>query len=123
MRISLMVAFGTMLSLLGGVVRAEDKVDYAKMIVGKWEVTKADVLPIGATVEFTKDGKLKITEKMGDKEMTFEGTYKVEGDKFTVKIKIGDDEHTNTITITKISDKEMTTKDKDGNVVEVKRKK
>src|SRR5947208_17091319 len=100
MRTSLMIAVGMVLGLLGGAARAEEKVDYAKMIVGKWEVTKADAntLPVGSVVEFTKDGKVNITEKMGDNEMKFDGKYKVEGDKFTVTIKIGDDEHSNTIT-------------------------
>ena len=43
--------------LVAAVGRAEEKPDYAKMIVGKWEVTKADegTLPKGSIVEFTKD--------------------------------------------------------------------
>ncbi len=110
--------------LVGAAARAEDKPDYAKKIVGKWEVTKADenTLPAGAIIEFTKDGKIHIFEKAGDKEMMFGGTYKLDGDKFMVTIKIGDDEHSNTITITKMTDTEMHTKDKDGKVVEVKKK-
>jgi len=110
--------------LIGTGARADEK-DYAKQIVGKWEVTKADenTIPKGAIVEFTKDGKFKALEKDGDKEVMFEGTYKVEGDKFVVTIKIGDDSHSNTVTITKMTDDEMHTKDKDGKVVEVKRKK
>jgi uncharacterized protein (TIGR03066 family) len=109
---------------LSATVRAEDKIDYAKMLMGKWEVTKADdgTLPTGSIVEFAKDGVLKVTIKMGDSDMTLEGKYKVEGDKFTVTFKIGDDEQKNTITITKISDKEITTKDKDGKTVECKKK-
>ena len=121
-----LVAVLAVVGLAGAGLWADDKKpDYARQIVGKWEVTKADegTLPVGAIVEFTKDGKFKAFEKMGDKDVTFEGTYKVTGDKFEVTLKIGEESHTNTITITKMTDDEMHTKDKDGKVVEVKRKK
>lgn len=109
--------------LVGTGVRADEK-DTAKKLVGKWEVTKADegTLPMGSTVEFTKDGKILITHKVGDKDMTFDGTYKVEGEKFVITVKIGEEGHTNTITITKLTDTELHTKDKDGKVVETKKK-
>lgn len=105
--------------LLALVVRADDKPNYAKLMIGKWEVSKADdgTVPKGTIIEFTKDGKLKGTVKQDDQEMKFEGTYKVDGDKFTVTVKLGDDEHTNMITITKIDAKEMATKDSDGKTV------
>ena len=104
--------------------RAEEKVDYAKLIVGKWEITKADegTVPVGSTVEFTKDGKFIVTGKKEDKVESFEGTYKVEKNTFTFVMKLGDMEHKETITITKMSEKEMSTKDKDGKVVECKKK-
>ena len=109
--------------LVGVATRAEEKPDYAKLIVGKWEVAKADegTVSKGAVIEFTKDGKIKATGKKDDKEMTVEGTYKVEKDTFTLTMKVGEKEHTQTITITKISDKELSTKDKDGKVVELKK--
>ncbi|HJZ55504.1 MAG TPA: TIGR03066 family protein [Gemmataceae bacterium] len=111
-------------SLAGAGTRADDKVDYAKLLVGKWEVTKADpgTVPEGTLVEFTKDGKMKITAKKDGKDTMIEGTYKVEKNTFTMTVKIGDEEHTQTITITKISEKEMSTKDKDGKAVELKKK-
>jgi uncharacterized protein (TIGR03066 family) len=120
-----LVAVLAVVGLVAAGARAEDKPDYAKQIVGKWEVTKADdgTLPKGAIVEFTRDGKFKALAKDGDKDVTFEGTYKVTGDKFEVTIKIGEESHSNTITITKLTDDEMHTKDKDGKVVEVKKKK
>jgi uncharacterized protein (TIGR03066 family) len=107
-------------------VRAEDKKpDYAKMIVGKWEVTKADegTLPVGSIIEFTKDGKFTSREKLESKEITFEGSYKVEGDKFNLDLKVGDQTIKVSITITKMTDDEMHTKNDEGKVVEVKRKK
>jgi uncharacterized protein (TIGR03066 family) len=112
--------------LLGTAVRADDKKpDYAKMIIGKWEVTKADdgTLPVGSIVEFTKDGKFISREKLDAKDVTFEGTYKVEGDKFDLDLKAGDQSIKVSITITKLTDDELHTKNDDGKVVEVKRKK
>jgi uncharacterized protein (TIGR03066 family) len=108
-----------------GLGRAEDKPDYAKLIVGKWVAEKADdgTIPAGTEVEFTKDLKLKITVKEGGQETKLDGSYKIEGDKFIATVKVGDDEHMNTITMTKIDDKVMLTKDKDGKVVEFKRAK
>jgi uncharacterized protein (TIGR03066 family) len=117
-----LLAVGLVVCVFGAGLRAEEKVNYAKLIVGKWEVTKADegTLPVGSLVEFTKDGVVKVT--VGDANMTLEGKYKVEGDKFTVTFKIGDEEKSNTITITKVSEKELATKDKDGKAVECKKK-
>jgi uncharacterized protein (TIGR03066 family) len=119
------LAAGLIVGLVGAGARAEDKPDYAKLIVGKWEASKVDegTLPPGAIVEFTKDGKIKLTGKKGDAEMAFEGTYTVEKDTFTIAMKVGDQEHKQTITITKISDSEMATKNAEGKVVELKRKK
>jgi uncharacterized protein (TIGR03066 family) len=104
--------------VIGLSTRAEDKPDDAKLIVGKWEVIKAapGTVPEGAIIEFTKDGKLKATINTD----TIEGTYTLDGDK--IKTKIGDQEK-ETITIVKISDKEMSTKDKDGKEVMLKRAK
>jgi uncharacterized protein (TIGR03066 family) len=118
-----LVAALAVVCLVGTAARADEK-DTAKKLVGKWEVTKAEegTLPTGTTVEFTKDGKIKVTVKAGDQDMTVEGTYKLDGDKFEIKFKMGDQEHSNTITITKLTDTELHTKDKDGKVVETKKK-
>jgi uncharacterized protein (TIGR03066 family) len=111
--------------LVGAVARAEEKPDYAKMIVGKWEVTKADegTLPTGSIVEFAKDGKFTAREKLDGKDVLFEGTYKVTGDKFDLDLKMGDQSIKVSITITKLTDDVMHTKNEEGKVVEVKRKK
>jgi uncharacterized protein (TIGR03066 family) len=118
------VAAVAVVCLVGAGARADEK-DYPKLIVGKWEVTKADegTLPKGAVVEFTKDGKFKALEKLGDKDLIFEGTYKVTGDKFDLDLKMGDQSIKVTITIVKLTDDEMQTKNEDGKVVDVKRKK
>jgi len=119
-----LLAVGAIVSLLSIGARAEEKPDYAKMLVGKWEVTKADegTVPPGTMVEFTKDGKFIVSGKKDGADATFEGTYKVEGDGFTFKMKIGDEEREQTIKIKKITDKEMATENKEGKNVELKKK-
>jgi uncharacterized protein (TIGR03066 family) len=116
---------GLVACLLGAGARADDKADYAKLIVGKWEITKTESggAPPGAIIEFTKDGKVKAQFKKDDADVTIEGTYKVEGNKFIMAIKRGDEERTQTITISKISDKEMTAQGEDGKTVELTKKK
>src|SRR5262245_16178586 len=106
---------GVIVCLLTAVAQADDKKDEkketksdnAKLIVGKWECTKADdgTLPTGTIIEFTKDGKMILTGKMGDQEFKMEGTYKIKGDKFEIGFKMGDAEHNEDITIKKLDDK------------------
>src|SRR5262245_3613153 len=119
-----LLAVGAIVCLLTVGARAEDKPDYAKMLVGKWEVSKADegTVPPGTMVEFTKDGKFIVSGKKDGVDTNLEGTYKVEGNTFTFTLKEGDNEHTDTITIKKISDKEMATENKQGKSVELKKK-
>ena len=125
MKLAKAVAVGAVLCLLAGVGRGDDKGDTAKMIVGKWEVTKADpgTAPPGGIVEFTKDGKMKLTAKKDDKDFSVEGTYKLEGKNLSFAMTVGGEKREKTITITKLTAKEMATKDDDGKVVELTRKK
>src|SRR6476469_9344917 len=111
-----MLTVGVAIFGLGAAPRGEDKSDHAKLLIGKWEVIKADpgTVPTGAILEFTKDGKLLVTAKKGDDEAKLEGTYTVEKNTFTFMLN-GKEQ---TITITKIAEKEMSTKDKDDKVVE-----
>ncbi len=100
--------------LIGSTGRPEDKPDYAKLIIGKWEVAKADpgTAPVGSIIEFLKDGKIKGSLKIGDKTDTFEGMYTLDGDK--LKLKVDDDKEKDAVTIVKISETELNIKDKDG---------
>ena len=114
------------LGLLGiHIASADDKTDYATLLVGKWEVSKADpgTVPEGTIIEFTKDGKVKLAGKKDDQESMFEGTYKVEKNTFVMTVKVGDEEKKQSITITKISETEMSIKDDKDKVVEMKKKK
>ena len=126
MSVSKLFAAGVLLCAFGTFALAEDdKADDAKLVVGKWEVTKAapGTVPEGTLIEFAKDGKLKVVAKKGDNDFSIDGTYTLEKNTLTLKMKIGDDEKTKAITITKISDKAMSTKDSDDKVVEMERKK
>ncbi len=95
----------------------EKKVDYAKMIVGKWEVIKGDALPKGTIVEFAKDGKLNVTMKKDGKDVSFEHSYKVDGKMIEIAMKKDGKDSTFTITIESFSDKEFTTKNAEGKTV------
>ena len=110
--------------VLSTTARAQDETDHAKLLIGKWEVTKADegTVPVGAVIEFTRDAKVKITVKKGDDLETQEGAYKVEKDTLTVTMKKDGEEQSKKVTISKISEKEMTCKHEDGKVVELKKK-
>jgi uncharacterized protein (TIGR03066 family) len=116
-------AVGIAMGLFVAGARAEDA-GLSKMLVGKWEITKAaeGTPPVGTIVEFTKDGIVKVVGKKDDKEFTMEGKYKCEANKFMCTFKIGDDEKTINHSDVKISDKEMSFKSDDGKVVVLKKK-
>src|SRR5437660_624096 len=98
-----LLAVGAIVCLVASFAGADEKKgDYAKLIVGKWEVTKADegTVGVGAVVEFSKDGKMKVTG--GD--MTIVGTHKVSGDKVHISFKKDDQEKSHDLTITKLDD-------------------
>src|SRR5262249_21219182 len=95
------------------------------LIVGVWELTKAGEggPPVGTTMEFTKDGKVKMSGKADGKEFALDGTYVVEGQKLTATIKSADRTEKGTVTIKKLTDEELVTQDENGRVLEFKRKK
>ena len=107
--------------LLAPAARADEK-DYPKLIVGKWEVIKAEEgVPPGAILEFTKDGKIMMTGKKDGEEVSREATYKLDGKKLTVTTG-GDGGKTTNLTITKLSDTEMAVESDEGKRVELKKK-
>jgi uncharacterized protein (TIGR03066 family) len=103
-----LLAVCTFAVVIGAGARAEDA-DLAKMLVGKWVITKSaeGAPPVGTVAEFTKDGKIKVTMKKDDKDTTMEGTYKCEAKKFACTFKIGDEEKVMKHDVSKISDKEL----------------
>jgi uncharacterized protein (TIGR03066 family) len=117
-----MLAVGAVVCLVATLAGADEKKgDYAKLIVGKWEVTKADAGTVGpgAVVEFTKDGKMKVTG--GD--MTIEGEYKLTGETMKISFKAGDQDKSHDLTLKKLDDKTLIVADPEGKSVELARKK
>ncbi len=112
-----------------GSARAEDKKekpDNARLVIGKWEVTKsAQELPVGTVIEFgVQGGTMKVTAKRDGEVRSFDGVYKVEGDKIQFTLKLPDrDERKDPLTIKKISKEELVLEAEDGVTFEFKRTK
>ena len=119
-----LLAVGAMMCFLGAAARADEKKDNAKLIQGKWEVIASHEggPPKGGTVEFTKDGKIKVSGEQNGMKMEFDGTYKVDGKKMVLTFKIGDTEQAVNITIDKLDETTCVTTSDQGKV-ELKRKK
>jgi uncharacterized protein (TIGR03066 family) len=112
--------------VLLGVVCGRDAAadeDYAKKIVGVWEVSKGGGAPAGAIAEFTKDGKVSVVVKQDGKELKAEGTYKVEKDKLITKITLNGKTAEDTDEIIKLTDDTMEIRDKDKKTTTFKKKK
>lgn len=109
--------------LLGLGTAHGDTKDYPKLIVGKWKVTKADpnTVPVGAVFEFLADGKLKFRFMEAGQELAFEGTYKLDGGKFTITVTFGDDSKSQEVEITKLDQKSLFLIDPDKQSVELSR--
>jgi uncharacterized protein (TIGR03066 family) len=109
-----LLGVAVVLAMACGATAADEKID-AKKIIGKWE-PKAPKKGENMVMEFTKDGKLILSGEGGGKELKIEGTYKLEGDKLSFKMKFGDATVEEAVTITKLTDDELEGKDKDGKV-------
>ncbi len=111
---------------LTGFARADDKKtdEFPKMIVAKWEITKAGgSAPAGTILEFAKDNSAKMVIKMDNNEFEAKGTYKIEKDKLTLKFNFGGNETEEVLTIKKLTDDAMELEDKDGGVDILKKSK
>ena len=95
----------------------KDQPDQAKLIVGKWEVTKTDTPddpPVGSTFEFAKHGTMKITKKRGTKDEVIRGAYKIKDNQlhYTLKDKDKDEDcEKHPLTIKKLTEKELKLED------------
>ncbi len=98
----------------------EKKADISKdKLVAVWEATKGDTkgsLPKGSTITFTKDGKIHLEVKAAQV-VKVDGTYTINGDKLLVVLMDQGKEHKETITVTKLTDTELITKD-EANVID-----
>lgn len=128
-RLAAILAVSFAFVALAATASADEKAVDKEKIVGTWLVTKsAGGLPPSATLEFTKDGKLKISFKAQAKgqktAQTFnaEGTYKVEGDKLSIVLGQKGKERKETMTIKTLTDQKLVTVDPKGEEVEFKKK-
>jgi uncharacterized protein (TIGR03066 family) len=125
-----LLAIGLFVLPMSGSAGAEDKKerpDYARLIIGKWEVTKSD-RPTGAqlrtTIEFKKNGTVIITENVKGRVESYGGIYQIAGDRLQLTLKLPDmDEEKDPVTISKLTDKELHVKSQRGDKVELKRPK
>jgi uncharacterized protein (TIGR03066 family) len=76
-------------------------------LVGTWELEKGQGVPLGARMQFTRDGKFISTGKRGDKQVKNEGTWKIDGDTLKLTTKRGGKEQTIENSITKVDDKQL----------------
>ena len=107
-------AFTAALPALADEKKDAKKYDADKLL-GSWLAEEGGMK---ATMTFAKDGKITIVAAAKDKEVTLVGTYKIEGDKFTISIGKGPAE---TETIEKLNDEEFVTKDDKGKTTTLKR--
>ncbi|HEV3260252.1 MAG TPA: hypothetical protein VG013_25575 [Gemmataceae bacterium] len=91
-----------------------DKAPKKEQLVGTWEVKTEDVPP-GTTMEFTDDGKMKMSMTGLDKKVhTMESTYELDGDTIKTSRKEGGKEVKESHKIISLTDKELVTKDEKG---------
>jgi len=82
--------------------KKDEKID-AKKLIGKWEPKDAKK-DAKIVMEFTKDGKMIVT---AEKDFKVEGSYKLEGNKLRIQMKVGENELNDTVTLTKLTDSVM----------------
>ncbi len=90
-------------------------IDPAKLI-GKWSIGER------ATTEFTKDGKVTIVATSDGMKINLAGTYKLDGRKMIINLKVTDSEIKRTeLTILKLSDDELEYMEEDGEKTTLKK--
>ena len=125
MNVRRLMGVGVLGCLLVVGIRADDEKDNAKLVVGKWKVVKASpkTFPIDTVMDLSKDDKVKVIGKRDDKEFIHKGTYKVDGAKIIITVKVEGEEQKHVLTITKINDTDMVTDHLGGGTIEFKKEK
>ncbi|MCI0457909.1 MAG: lipocalin family protein [Gemmataceae bacterium] len=120
MKLSKLVLVGVCFLAVGLIATAGE--DTAKKLVGTWKVTKSESGgPPGATIEFTKDGKVKLRAEVKGKVFEASGTYKLKGESLTTTIEFGGKSMTETGKIKKITEKQLVIEDEKGKIDELER--
>jgi uncharacterized protein (TIGR03066 family) len=120
MNVLRLMGAGVIVCLLAVGIKAEDKKGNANSVVGKWKVVKASpsTFPLGTVLDLSKADKVKVTANRDDKEVIHEGTYKVDGAKIIITVKVKGEEQKHVLTITKISETDMVTDHLGGGTIE-----
>jgi uncharacterized protein (TIGR03066 family) len=102
------MAVVVLVAAAGGTAAGQDEKIDAKLLVGKWtpkdEAKKGDFV-----VEFTKDGKVLLNA--AGKDFKAEGTYKLDGNKLSLKMKFGDEEKSQVRTVHSLTRTELVSSD------------
>ncbi|MBM3979654.1 MAG: TIGR03066 family protein [Planctomycetes bacterium] len=106
-----LLASVTFLALAGFATAAD--VD-AKKLLGKWEPAKPEKDGPTMVLEIMDKGKFVFHVTFNGKTQKVDGTYKIDGEKIEVEMKIGDKTEKDTLTVIKLTDTEMVTKGKSG---------
>lgn len=93
--------------------KKDEKVDVKKLL-GKWEPAKPEKDAPVMILEIKADGKFTLHVTFMGKTEKVDGTYKVDGNKLDVEMKIGDKTEKDSLTVVKLTDTEMVTKGKNG---------
>lgn len=101
------------LVLAGFAGAADEKID-AKKLIGKWEPAKPDPKAPKMVLDIMDKGKFTMTVELNGKSNTVPGTYKLDGNKVEIEMTIGGKVMKDTLTITKLTDTEMVSKDSKG---------
>jgi len=102
------MAVVVLVAAAGGTAAGRDEKIDAKLLVGKWtpkEEGKNGVF----VVEFTKDGKVLLNA--AGKDFKAEGTYKLDGNKLSFKMKFGDEEKSQVRTVHSLTKTELVSSD------------
>ena len=100
------------------------KADDTAKLLGKWEVTKSGgETPMGAIVEFAKDGKMTANATLEGKEIKLAGTYKLDGKKLKVNLTLNEQKIDHEFTVTFKGDDGLELEDADKKVDTLKKKK
>ena len=125
MNVLRLMAAGVVVCVLAVGVKADDEKPNSKLVVGTWKVVKASpgTFPLGTVLDLSKDDKVKVIRNREGKESIHAGTYKVDGAKIIITVKVAGAQQKHTLTITKIRDTEMATAHGGGGTIEFKKEK
>ncbi len=105
--------------------RAADKTaDNMKLLIGKWEAVKVEEgshITKGALVEFTADGTFSLSFKKDGNDISFSGTYTIDGDTVTTIVKLNGKEKAGKATIKKLTQTQYDLVDEAGKNVSFER--